>query len=77
MNATLQGLSTVRGFKAEAILEKEFHDYQDHNTSAWFLFAFAQRGFAVWLDLVCLVYIAFVTYSFLVFTIGKFTLILA
>lgn len=70
MNATLQGLSTVRGFKAETILEKEFHDHQDHNTSAWFLFTYASRGFAFWLDLICLVYIAVVTYSFLVFSIG-------
>lgn len=71
MNATLQGLSTVRGFKAEAILEKEFHEHQDHNTSAWYLFMSATRGFAVWLDMICVVYIGFVTYSFLLFAIGK------
>lgn len=71
MNATLQGLSTVRAFGAEEILENEFHAYQDHNTSAWYLFICSTRGFALWLDIVCLLYISFVTYSFLIFTNGK------
>lgn len=71
MNATLQGLPTIRGFKAESILEKEFHDCQDHNTSSWFLFTYATRGFAVWLDVICVIYIGVVTYSFLFFAGGK------
>lgn len=71
MNATLQGLSTVRAFNAETILEMEFHEYQDFNTSCWYLFICASRWFALWLDVVCLLFIAFVTYSFLFFGNGK------
>lgn len=71
MNATLQGLSTVRAFGAQKMLEEEFHAYNDLNTSAWFLFIYSTRGFAVWLDLVCLAYISFVTYSFLIFSDGN------
>ncbi|XP_055326164.1 probable multidrug resistance-associated protein lethal(2)03659 [Sitodiplosis mosellana] len=67
VNATLQGLSTVRAFNAENFLEKEFHDFQDFNTSCWYLFTSAGRWFAFWLDVVCLVYVAIVTYSFLIF----------
>lgn len=65
MNATLQGLSTVRAFNAANMLEKEFHEFQDYNTSCWYLFATASRWFALWLDIVCLLFIAVVTYSFL------------
>lgn len=71
MNATLQGLSTVRAYNAHKMLEKEFHEYQDQNTSSWYLFICAARCFALWLDIVCLVYIAFVTYSFLFIGDGK------
>lgn len=66
MNASLQGLSTIRAFNAEEMLEKEFHEFQDHNTSALYLFQCASRWFAVWLDVVCLLFITFVTYSFLI-----------
>lgn len=71
MNATLQGLSTVRVFNANKILENEFHEFQDQNTSSFFLFLCATRCFALWLDIVCLAYIAFVTYSFLFLGDGK------
>lgn len=70
MNATLQGLSTIRGCRAEAVLKKEFFEHLDHNLSACFLFTYATRGFAMWLDLVCVVYIGIVVFSFLVLPIG-------
>lgn len=71
VNATLQGLSTIRVFRAQGILETEFYEHLNHNTSAWFLSITTTRAFALWLDLVCLVYIAFVTLSFLVIETGK------
>lgn len=72
MNATMQGLSTVRAFHANKILEKEFHEFQDRNTSSLYLFLSASRWFALWTDIVCLLYISFVTYSFLVFGDGEY-----
>lgn len=71
MNATLQGLPTIRAFNANTFLEKEFHEFQDFNTSCWYLFICASRWFALWLDIVCLMFIAFVTYSFLFFGDGE------
>lgn len=71
MNATLQGLASVRAFNAADMLEKEFHEFQDHNTSSWYMFICASRWFALWLDMVCLLFIAFVTYSFLLLGDGK------
>lgn len=65
MNATLQGLSTIRVCQAEKKLESEFCSHLDHNSSAWLLFITTTRAFAFWLDFICVAYISVVTYSFL------------
>jgi ATP-binding cassette, subfamily C (CFTR/MRP), member 4 len=70
-NASLQGLSTIRAFGAQAVLENEFHDYQNQNTSMWFVFLSITRAFAFWLDIACVLYIAVVTYTFLFMESGK------
>ncbi|XP_055678761.1 probable multidrug resistance-associated protein lethal(2)03659 isoform X2 [Lutzomyia longipalpis] len=65
-NATLQGLATIRAFNAQQILTNEFDSHQDLNTSAWYLYLATTRAFALWLELVCVLYITSVTMSFLV-----------
>ncbi|XP_046392414.1 ATP-binding cassette sub-family C member 4-like isoform X2 [Ischnura elegans] len=66
LNASLQGLSTIRAFGAQDILIKEFDNFQDTHSSAWFMFITTSRAFGLWLDLFCFVYISLVTISFLV-----------
>ncbi|XP_069668825.1 probable multidrug resistance-associated protein lethal(2)03659 isoform X2 [Periplaneta americana] len=65
LSATLQGLTTIRAFRAEALLSKEFDNHQDLHSSAWFMFIASSRAFALWLDSSCTIYIALVTLSFL------------
>lgn len=65
VNATCQGLSTVRVFNAGQILEKEFHAFQNHCISSSYLLICTMRWFAFVLDLICSLYGAIVTYSFL------------
>ncbi|KAH8312051.1 hypothetical protein KR044_009125 [Drosophila immigrans] len=65
-NQTFQGLTTVRALQAQGVMENEFHDYQNANTSAWFLFLSCTRAFALWSDLLCIGYMTAVTFSFLV-----------
>ncbi|RZC36194.1 multidrug resistance-associated protein, partial [Asbolus verrucosus] len=72
LNASLQGLTTIRAFGAQEILEKEFDNHQDLHSSAWFSFISTSRAFGYWLDLVCIVYITLVTFSFLIIGNEKF-----
>ncbi|XP_041974315.1 probable multidrug resistance-associated protein lethal(2)03659 isoform X2 [Aricia agestis] len=67
LNASLQGITTIRAFGAEEALIREFDNHQDLHSSAWYLFIASSRAFGFWLDLVCVVYIAVVTLSFLMF----------
>lgn len=65
LNASLQGLTTIRAFSAQNILAKEFDSHQDLHSSAWYFFIASSRAFGLWLDLVCIAYITLVTFSFL------------
>jgi len=47
-------------------LEQTFHGHQNTNSSALFLYVSANRAFSFWTDLICVVYILAVTFSFLV-----------
>ncbi|KAJ6635777.1 putative multidrug resistance-associated protein lethal [Pseudolycoriella hygida] len=66
LGASLNGLSTIRAFKAQDILVKEFDSMQDLHSSAFYLFISTSRAFGFWLDAWCVVYIAIVTLSFFI-----------
>ncbi|XP_018561045.1 multidrug resistance-associated protein 4 [Anoplophora glabripennis] len=68
LNATLQGLTTIRAFGAQAILKDEFDKHQDCHTSAWFMFIAASSAFGFWLDILCFIFVGIVTFSFLTFS---------
>lgn len=73
MSATLQGLATVHTSNAGPLLEEEFHAFQDHNLSSWYLAVSALRWFGFWLDFVCVLFVAVVVYSFLMLEDSKRT----
>ncbi|XP_033225031.1 probable multidrug resistance-associated protein lethal(2)03659 isoform X2 [Belonocnema kinseyi] len=64
ISATLQGLTTVRAFKAETILTQEFDNYQNLHSSAWYMFTSGARAFAFYLQFICSLYIGFVIFLF-------------
>ncbi|XP_067634870.1 probable multidrug resistance-associated protein lethal(2)03659 [Eurosta solidaginis] len=65
-NQTFQGLTTIRALNAASYLDNEFHHHQNTNTSAFFLYVSINRAFAFWTDLICVLFIVAVTFSFLV-----------
>ncbi|KAK6635825.1 hypothetical protein RUM44_001079 [Polyplax serrata] len=65
LNATLQGITTIRAYGAEATLKKEFDNHQDLHTAAMSLFIGVSSAFGYIIDLLCLILIAFVTYLLL------------
>ncbi|KAL5274290.1 ABCC4 family protein [Megaselia abdita] len=67
LGASLTGLATIRSFGAQAILIKEFDNYQDMHSSAYYLFISTSRAFGFWLDCFCVIYIAIITLSFFLF----------
>jgi len=65
LNASIQGLTTIRAFQSQEILTTQFDNHQDLHSSAWYLFITTSRSFGYWLDFICFFYIAIVTFSFL------------
>lgn len=71
LNATVLGLATIRSFGAETLLIEEFDRHQDLHSAAWYLFISCSRAFGYFLDVICLLFIICVTFSFLMKS-GKF-----
>ncbi|XP_056642945.1 probable multidrug resistance-associated protein lethal(2)03659 [Diorhabda sublineata] len=65
LSASLQGLTTIRAFKAEEILKTEFDRYQNLHSAAFFMYLGANRTFGFWLDFICVIYIALVIVALL------------
>ncbi|XP_031342947.1 probable multidrug resistance-associated protein lethal(2)03659 [Photinus pyralis] len=67
INATLEGLTTIRASRAQRILEKEFDNHQDVYSSVVYMNIVASRAFGFYVDMTCAFYIAVITLSFLLF----------
>ncbi|XP_017890591.1 multidrug resistance-associated protein 4-like [Ceratina calcarata] len=65
LNATLNGLATIRAYRAQEILRKEFDKLQDVHTSTVYMYVVASTAFGFSLDIFCFVFTSLVTFSFL------------
>ncbi|XP_077583755.1 ATP-binding cassette sub-family C member 4-like [Stigmatopora nigra] len=61
LSSSLQGLSTLRAFKAQEKFQEMFDDYQDLHSAAWFLFLTTSRWLAVRLDGICCIFVTIIT----------------
>ncbi|KAL2730827.1 ATP-binding cassette sub-family C member 4-like isoform X1 [Vespula squamosa] len=67
VNSSLVGLSTIRSANAQLMLCKEFDSHQDLHTGAYSLSVSAATAFGFALDTVTVLFVTFITYSFIIF----------
>jgi ATP-binding cassette subfamily C (CFTR/MRP) protein 4 len=65
LSTSLNGLTTIRAFKAQDMLVAEFDNIQDIHSSAWFTYLGTTRWFGVYLDWIVVIYLACCVLSFL------------
>ncbi|XP_029968450.1 multidrug resistance-associated protein 4-like [Salarias fasciatus] len=63
LSCSLQGLSTIRAFKAQQRFQQMFDEYQDLHSEAWFLFLTTSRWLAVRLDGICSVFVTIISFG--------------
>ncbi|KAJ8979913.1 hypothetical protein NQ317_005349, partial [Molorchus minor] len=66
ISSSLNGMTTIRASKAENMLKKEFDSHQDVHTSTWHILLTCNTAFSLWLDIVCVAFVACVIYSFII-----------
>uniref|UniRef100_A0A3P8V7T7 ATP binding cassette subfamily C member 4 (PEL blood group) n=1 Tax=Cynoglossus semilaevis TaxID=244447 RepID=A0A3P8V7T7_CYNSE len=63
LSSSLQGLSTIRAFKAQQQFQQMFDEHQDLHSEAWFLFLTTSRWFAVRLDGICSIFVSITAFG--------------
>ncbi|XP_078147164.1 ATP-binding cassette sub-family C member 4-like [Centroberyx gerrardi] len=63
LSSSLQGLWTIRAFRAEERFQKTFDAHQDLHSEAWFLFLTTSRWFAVRLDGMCSIFVTITAFG--------------
>ncbi|KAE8625965.1 hypothetical protein XENTR_v10006453 [Xenopus tropicalis] len=63
LSSSLQGLWTIRAFKAEKRFQDLFDAQQDLHSEAWFLFLTTSRWLAVRLDAICAVFVIAIAFG--------------
>ncbi|XP_031637722.1 multidrug resistance-associated protein 4-like, partial [Contarinia nasturtii] len=65
--ATLNGLTTVRAYKVEEILKREFDNHQDTHTTCYFMGSSTVATFGFCLDIVCTIFICCSIFYYILF----------
>uniref|UniRef100_A0A8C7U9G4 Multidrug resistance-associated protein 4 n=1 Tax=Oncorhynchus mykiss TaxID=8022 RepID=A0A8C7U9G4_ONCMY len=63
LSSSLQGLWTIRAFKAQQRFQQAFDAHQDLHSEAWFLFLTTSRWFALRLDGICSIFVTLTTFG--------------
>ncbi|XP_071052810.1 probable multidrug resistance-associated protein lethal(2)03659 isoform X1 [Onthophagus taurus] len=67
LNASLEGLTTIRANKAENILTLQFDQHQNLHYSTYYMYMTTNRAFGFFLDMLCALYLTAITLSFIIF----------
>ncbi|KAM6945546.1 ATP-binding cassette sub-family C member 4 [Aplochiton taeniatus] len=63
LSSSLQGLWTIRAFRAEERFQNTFDAHQDLHSESWFLFLTTSRWFAIRLDAICSVFVSITAFG--------------
>ena len=74
MTTTLNGLSTIRAFKAQELFKEQYYRYQNDHSATWFLCLGGSRLLGITMDWLCIVYIVLVTIIIMIFHDSKLTI---
>uniref|UniRef100_A0A8C8GYC2 Multidrug resistance-associated protein 4 n=1 Tax=Oncorhynchus tshawytscha TaxID=74940 RepID=A0A8C8GYC2_ONCTS len=77
LSSSLQGLWTIRAFRAEERFQNTFDTYQDLHTESWFLFLVTSRWFALRLDGICAAFVTVTAFGCLFLRDGAVGLVLS
>ncbi|XP_040281246.1 multidrug resistance-associated protein 4 [Bufo bufo] len=66
LSTSLQGLWTIRAFKAEERFQQSFDEKQDLHSESWFLFLTTSRWLAVRLDAICALFVIAIAFGSLI-----------
>ncbi|KAJ8878175.1 hypothetical protein PR048_022642 [Dryococelus australis] len=72
LSSSINGLSTIRSRGAQEMSCNAFDNYQDKHTSSWYLFVASNTAFGLWLDNASNLFIAAITFTFLLSPEGTF-----
>ncbi|XP_060989145.1 ATP-binding cassette sub-family C member 4-like isoform X3 [Dama dama] len=64
--SSLRGLWTIRAYKAEQKFQELFDSHQDLHSEAWFLLLTTSRWLAVYLDVICAIFVTVVAFGALI-----------
>ncbi|XP_027391784.1 multidrug resistance-associated protein 4-like, partial [Bos indicus x Bos taurus] len=64
--SSLRGLWTIRAYKAEQSFQELFDAHQDLHSEAWFLLLTTSRWLAVYLDVICAIFVTVVAFGALI-----------
>ncbi|CAG9768636.1 unnamed protein product [Ceutorhynchus assimilis] len=67
ISASLYGLPSIRSFKAQSLIIREFDALQDQHTATWCLFLLTSETLGFYLDTISALFLALVTFQFLLF----------
>nr|XP_020747155.1 multidrug resistance-associated protein 4-like [Odocoileus virginianus texanus] len=64
--SSLRGLWTIRAYKAEQKFQELFDAHQDLHSEAWFLLLMTYRWLAVYLDVICAIFVTVIVFGALI-----------
>lgn len=70
LNASLEGVTTLKAYGSHHILTEEFGGYQDLYTSAYFTAKISSRAFGFTVDCLCNILIILVVITFILVDTG-------